>query len=170
MTDVHPNDVRGPIENQYSALRDGIEADYIDDKVALEQAYHADIAANEQARQAALVEAGFAPDGGTAPSWPNDSDPENTVAPTITGTTTVGQVLTGHDGTWRQSPTLAYQWHRADSDGSNDAAINGATAATYTLQAGDEGKKIRLKVTGTNVVGSTVAYSAYTSAIAALEG
>jgi hypothetical protein len=75
--------------------------------------------------------------------------PVNTVLPAITGTTSVGSVLTVSNGTWTNTP-LSYtrQWLR---DG---AAISGATAATYTLVAGDEGKMISATVTATNADGS----------------
>lgn len=75
--------------------------------------------------------------------------PANTVLPAVTGTTSVGSVLTVSNGTWTNTP-LSYtrQWLR---DG---AAISGATAATYTLVAGDEGKMIAATVTATNADGS----------------
>ncbi len=59
---------------------------------------------------------------------PNAPAVENTVAPSISGTAAVGQVLTAHDGTWNPADTtLARQWKR------NGVAIAGATGATYTL-------------------------------------
>ena len=39
--------------------------------------------------------------------------PVCTVAPAVTGTVTVGQVLTCSSGTWLNSPTYTYQWRRA---------------------------------------------------------
>ena len=39
-----------------------------------------------------------------------------------------------------------YQWIRVDSDGTSNAAnISGATSSTYTLQAADQGKKVKVK-------------------------
>ena len=74
---------------------------------------------------------------------PNAPAVENTVAPSITGTAAVGQVLTAHDGTWTPADaTLTRQWKR------NGAAIAGATGATYTLTVDDLGKAITLTVTG----------------------
>ncbi|MFT4218099.1 MAG: hypothetical protein QM619_13085, partial [Micropruina sp.] len=64
-------------------------------------------------------------------------------APTITGTTKVGQTLTANPGTWTPSDTmLAYQWYR------NGKKIKAATTATYTLAKADKNKKITVKVTG----------------------
>lgn len=88
--------------------------------------------------------------------------PVNTVAPTISGTATVGQVLTSTTGTWTGDPTITYarQWLR---DG---VAIAGATAATYTLQAADQTHKISVSVTASNSVGSNSATSAQTATVA----
>jgi hypothetical protein len=75
--------------------------------------------------------------------------PFATVAPAITGTTEVGDVLTVSDGTWSNSPdSYAYAWYR------NGSKISGAATDTYTLQAGDEGATIRARVTATNTSGS----------------
>ncbi|WP_461187535.1 peroxidase family protein [Arthrobacter sp. Z4-13] len=66
-----------------------------------------------------------------------------TAAPTITGTPAVGAVLRANTGVWGPAPvTLAYQWL------ANGTAINGATASSYTLKAGDAGKAITVRVTG----------------------
>lgn len=79
--------------------------------------------------------------------------PVNTAAPTITGTPTVGQVLTVTNGTWtgNPSPTFTYQWR------SNGADIVGATGQTYTIEA--VGALITVEVTATNSAGSATAES-----------
>lgn len=76
--------------------------------------------------------------------------PVNTVAPEITGTTEVGEILTVSDGTWTGAATIAYayQWLR---DG---AAIDGETADTYTLVEDDLDAMIGCTVTGTNWITS----------------
>ncbi len=79
--------------------------------------------------------------------------PVNTVQPTTTGSTPVGSVLTGTNGTWTGSPTFTYQW---TSNGSN---IGGATGASYTTVSGDIGNAIARKVIGTNGSGSATATS-----------
>ena len=78
----------------------------------------------------------------------------NTVAPSVSGTTTVGQQLTANPGTWTGSPapTFTYQWLRCDSGGANCAPILNQTGLTYTLVAGDAGMTIAVTVTGTNTV------------------
>lgn len=66
-----------------------------------------------------------------------------TAAPAITGTPQVGQVLTGSDGTIAGGTFASRRWLR---DG---AAISGATAGTYVVQASDIGKQIWQEVTAT---------------------
>jgi len=91
------------------------------------------------------------------------STPANTVAPSITGTAQVGETLTAAGGAWtgRAAPVLTYQWLR------DDAAVEGATAATYDLVAEDEGAVMKVRVTGTNWTGAVAATSAGTSEVAA---
>jgi hypothetical protein len=77
-----------------------------------------------------------------------DVSPEPTVAPAITGTTTVGSTLTVSNGTWSGSPTsYAYQWQRDGAD------IGSATNSTYVLVSGDLGHLIRCAVTATDAYG-----------------
>jgi outer membrane protein OmpA-like peptidoglycan-associated protein len=89
-----------------------------------------------------------------------DLTPVNDVAPTATlaanGTATLGAV-----GTWRGAD-LVYtrNWQRCDGDGTNCADISGATSTTYSTQAADAAKTLRLRVHATNDAGSADAYSA----------
>lgn len=78
------------------------------------------------------------------------SIPFNTIAPVISGTTTLGSVLTSTTGTWtgNPSPTFAYEWYR------NGLFIFGATSSTYTLMVGDSNANINCVVTAINVLGS----------------
>ncbi len=64
------------------------------------------------------------------------------VPPSISGTAQVGQTLTANSGTWSPSGTSqARQWL------ANGSPISGATGTTYTVQAGDLGKTITVRVT-----------------------
>lgn len=63
---------RGDVEREFSTNRANREAQYALDKVALEEAFHKDIADNEQARREALVAAGLNSDGSDPPAG---SDP-----------------------------------------------------------------------------------------------
>jgi uncharacterized repeat protein (TIGR01451 family) len=98
------------------------------------------------------------------------ASPANTVTPSITGTTMVGQVLTANSGTWTgtPTPTLTYQWQRCDANGANCVAIPGATAATYALTTADLGSRLKVVVTGTNASGSASATSAPSAIVTAL--
>lgn len=88
--------------------------------------------------------------------------PVNSALPVVTGTATVGSVLTCSQGTWSNTPTsYAYQWKR---DGT---AISGQTTNTHTVVAADQGHTLTTSVTATNVVGSATATTAGTSIPAA---
>jgi len=79
--------------------------------------------------------------------------PVNSVAPVVSGTAVVSQVLTTTDGTWANSPTsFSYQWKRG-------ATNIGTNATTYTLVAADAGQNITCIVTATNEAGSANATS-----------
>ena len=80
--------------------------------------------------------------------------------PSISGTATVGQVLTATTGTIADADGLpssfTYQWVRVDADGtSNEEDITGANSSTYTLDGEDEGKKIKVKVSFTDNGGNS---------------
>lgn len=88
----------------------------------------------------------------------NGPEPENTVAPTVSGDTAQGSTLTCSPGTWAlPSPyasgsngtiTYQYQWTRDGGD------ISGATSSTYVTQAADIGTAVGCKVLGVNDGGS----------------
>ncbi len=100
--------------------------------------------------------------------------PTNTAEPSISGTLTVGQRLTGTTGTWTGTTPIAFtfQWVRCPSDGgaadgSNCTNISGATSTSYTLVSADAGWRLRFRVTGTNSVGSSTVASNATAAVTA---
>ncbi|WP_280801107.1 carboxypeptidase regulatory-like domain-containing protein, partial [Aurantimicrobium minutum] len=87
-----------------------------------------------------------------------------TSVPTISGVVKFGQTLTAATGVWAPVATsYAYVWKR---DG---VVIEGADASTYSLVAGDVGKKITVEVTGSkDTYASVTKVSAPTVAVAAL--
>ena len=93
--------------------------------------------------------------------------PANTVKPTISGTATQGQMLTASTGTWSgKTPiTFADQWYRCDSNSSNCSAIGGETGPTRIVDAGDVGKRLKVRVTATNSVGSNGVDSSTTDVV-----
>ena len=80
--------------------------------------------------------------------------PVNTVAPSISGTLQIGDVLTASTGTWSGSPgSYSYQWKSASSAGGSYSNIASATTSTYTLTDDDIGRYLKVEVNGTNVNG-----------------
>ena len=86
----------------------------------------------------------------SAPIGPVVWDPPvNTAPPSIAGTTQRTFTLTAFSGAWDGlGNTISYQWQR---DGTN---IPGATASTYKLTKDDEGARVRVLVTASNVDGT----------------
>ncbi len=83
----------------------------------------------------------------------------------ITGTTQVGQTLTGHytysDVNADVQGVSTFKWYRADDNlGTAKAAIAGATSITYVLQAADLGKFISFEVTPIALTGTTTGFAA----------
>lgn len=86
--------------------------------------------------------------------------------PTVTGTATQGQTLTGSNGTWGDEPaSYTYQWQHCDAAGASCTDVAGATAATYAVSAADVGFTLRLSVTAVNKYGSVAALSAPTAVV-----
>ncbi|MGH2912820.1 MAG: PKD domain-containing protein, partial [Solirubrobacteraceae bacterium] len=103
------------------------------------------------------------------PPPPPPVAPTNTSLPTVSGTTTEGQVLNATNGTWTGSPSsFVYQWQDCNSSGSACVNIAGAKAVAYTLTAGDVGDTLRVVVTASNEGGSASASSAATAVVAAV--
>lgn len=93
--------------------------------------------------------------------------PVNTVAPTTSGSATVGGTRTATTGTWtgNPTPTYAYQWQKNISTVWTN--ISGQTASTYTLT--EEGD-FRCVVTATNSQGSASANTSSFTVTAAAAG
>ena len=96
-----------------------------------------------------------------------DADtPDNspaTGAPTISGTAQVGETLTANtsgiaDADGLSSVQYEYQWLADDAD------ISGATNATYTLVAADQGKAIKVQVSFTDDAGNEESLTSATTA------
>ena len=79
--------------------------------------------------------------------------PTNTVLPNVTGTNTIGSILTVNNGTWTgDNLTYTYQWY-------SSTLITGATNSTYTILAADVGYPIYCIVTASNTAGQIPATS-----------
>lgn len=80
--------------------------------------------------------------------------PVNSVAPVVSGSSTLGAVLTTTNGTWTgNSISYSYQWQR------NTVNISGQTANTYTIVQADDAASVRCVVTATNSGGAVSANS-----------
>ena len=87
---------------------------------------------------------------GAGISGPPPSVPVNTASPVISGTTTLGSVLTTTNGTWTNSPiSYTYQWKRG-------ATNIGTNSNTYTLVTADSLASITCEVTAINAAGSSI--------------
>ena len=99
--------------------------------------------------------------------------PTNTSQPQISGSAVVGSTLTATTGSWTGSPTsYGYRWTRCPvtgsaPDASNCAAISGATTSSYALGSADLGRRLRVRVTATNAVGSKTVASNATAVVKA---
>lgn len=88
--------------------------------------------------------------------------PALTVAPAVTGTAKVANVLSVDNGTFTGAGiTYAYQWFVGG------VAVPGAVANTYTPVVGDIGKIAMARVNATNISGNAVGFSGPTAAIIA---
>jgi hypothetical protein len=93
--------------------------------------------------------------------------PANTEPPTVSGTATQGATLNGSPGAWKgyPLPTFTLQWRRCDTGGGGCVDIAGATSGSYTPTASDAGSTIRLRVSGSNSLGSAAADSTQTAVV-----
>ncbi len=141
-----------------------------------------DVGSRMRVRVSAINESDSPPSGAAAasdptalvtssPPPPPPGPPVATSQPSISGTPTQGQTLTGTNGTWANSPTtFNYQWVRCGADGgaadgSNCAVIGGANSITYLLAVADVGNRMRLQVRATNSLGTTLSTSNPTSVV-----
>lgn len=90
--------------------------------------------------------------------------PQNTVAPSITGTAQVASVLTAANGTWTGDATISYSYLWL-ANGAAAAGVQGNS--TYLPVTADIGKKISVRVTGTNGAGTANGTSPQTAAVIA---
>lgn len=98
---------------------------------------------------------------------PLPSAPVNNVVPSVSGTTTNGQTLTGATGTWAgfPTPTYTYRWKRSSTASGSYTNIAGATNTTYALTDDDIDMYIKFEVTATNASGSLVTLSSSTAKV-----
>ena len=98
--------------------------------------------------------------------------PVNTSLPTITGKAQQGSTFTAHHNVWSGDVPITYkwQWTRCNALGAACANITGETSQAKVLHSADVGSRLRISVTATNAVGSSVAESNASAVIAAPGG
>lgn len=92
--------------------------------------------------------------------------PASSRLPSIFGTAARGETLTATAGVWTGTTPLlfTYAWLHCGADGgqatgSDCPAITGATGTQYVLTADDVGRRIRVRVTARNTLGTSTATS-----------
>ena len=88
-------------------------------------------------------------------AWPEAAQAQNAEGyPSIAGVPRVGQTLTANASMISDANglgTFSYQWfERATGPGTEEAAISGATGSSYTIQAAQLGKRLKVKVSFTD--------------------
>ncbi len=98
--------------------------------------------------------------------------PTNTKLPAISGSATVGQLLTVSEGGWEGTTPLSYsyQWQLCDAAGSACSEVPGATSSSYRVLASQLGGSLRAVTTASNSAGSSSATSAATASVQANGG
>lgn len=92
--------------------------------------------------------------------------PTNTVAPAVTGTTTVGSQLVCSTGKWDGVPSsYTYQWQTATHGGSTWTNIASATMSDFILTSSQSGLDVRCVVSAKNATATTAADSNVVGAI-----
>jgi hypothetical protein len=118
-----------------------------------------------------LVTARNADGARTANSKPSpvigdNTAPQNTAAPSVSGSAVVGGQLTAVEGSWSSSVSrYAYQWQQCDAAGAGCGAIAGATGKIYGVRSADAGRTLRVEVTAVNPFGQRTAVSPQTGLV-----
>ena len=106
---------------------------------------------------------------GEVPSKANA--PAEITPPTISGSAVVGQRLTATNGTWQGTDPISYSyvWQTCNASVTGCSGT-GKTDQTYNVPASDVGRRIRVRVTAKNSVGSSSGLSDTTDVVASSGG
>ena len=110
-----------------------------------------------------LVTARNADGNDTANSRPtpviaDNTTPQNTREPTISGDAVVGESLQADPGTWTGAPDFQYSWLQCDAAGSG-CTDTGTRGRNYGVRSADQGRTLRVQVRATNPRGTSTAIS-----------
>lgn len=98
--------------------------------------------------------------------------PQNTEAPSVSGTATAGQLLTASSGKWTGTEPIVYEyeWLRCNAAGAECVqAAAPSLLSTYLVAAADVGHTLRAKAIAKNIAGSGTAESAPTGTVAGVK-
>lgn len=112
--------------------------------------------------------AGLGAESAQSSPIPTDNiPPTNSVPPTVAGVAGLAKTLTASNGQWLSCPgTFTYQWLAERVPGSGSfVPITGHTGAQYVVTPSDVGARLRVRITATNVSGSTSVDSAATDTV-----
>lgn len=99
----------------------------------------------------------------------DNTSPQSTKEPTISGTPVVGATLTADPGTFTGAPTFQFSWLQCDAAGSA-CTDTGARGRTYGVRSENLGRTLRVQVRATNPRGSSTAISNATAVVRASGG
>jgi hypothetical protein len=101
------------------------------------------------------------------PPGPDDGPPISNAVPAVAGLPRHGHTLTASSGDWSGLAPIdyAYKWSRCSP---SCTTVAGATGTTYAVGAADIGTTLRVTVTATNPLGSSVATSEPTQVVSAV--
>lgn len=99
--------------------------------------------------------------GAAAAAAGGASAPTNAVAPSITGSPTVGSTLVANAGSWNGTPTPSTtgEWDRSSNPSTGAYTLLQSTATNYIVTAADLGKYITVLITAKNASGTATARS-----------
>jgi hypothetical protein len=97
--------------------------------------------------------------------------PIESAPPTISGQAVVGETLTATTGSWKGTQPISYtfKWQTCNP-GMTSCTANGDTGNTYTIAAGDNGKRVRVRVQAKNADGESAGLSDPTDVIQSSSG
>ena len=83
----------------------------------------------------------------------------------------IGATLVTNTGSWSSIPSVtsySYQWQRSIDGGSTFSDLLGANASSYVVTVSDNSYLLRVKVSATNLNGTSFSFSSATSAVASV--
>ncbi|MCP9486132.1 MAG: Ig-like domain-containing protein [Gaiellaceae bacterium MAG52_C11] len=103
------------------------------------------------------------------PQIADNTTPQNTREPSISGEAVVGESLNADPGGWTGAPNFQYSWLQCDAAGSG-CSDTGTRGRTYGVRSADQGRTLRVQVRATNPRGTSTAISNPSAVVRAAGG